>query len=229
MLIREQLIAAKFRSRVNRFTVKVTIKHETEAYLPNPGRMKELLTPGAPLLLTRRESKSRQTNYDTIAVQQKDVWVCIDSRIPNHVIHQALLEKRLPEFANYTEIRPEYRYGASRIDFLLLGRRRALLEIKGCTLVRGRRALFPDAPTARGTKHLQELIKALDDDYQTSILFLVQRPDADDFAPNDETDPGFAAALRAADAAGVEVIAYTSTFGKNRISLNRRIPVQFQA
>ncbi len=205
------------------------MNHGTHAYLPNPGRMRELLIPGIPLLLMRKESRNRRTSYDTIAVRHKGVWVCIDSRIPNQAIHQALLKRKLPEFTDYTEIRPEYRYGESRLDFLLKGSRRVLLEVKGCTLVRGGIALFPDAPTKRGTKHLHELIKALDDDYWTSILFLVQRPDADEFAPNDEADLEFGAALRAADDAGVEVIAYTSTFNRNQISLGRRIPVLLHA
>jgi sugar fermentation stimulation protein A len=223
--IRDPLIEAKFLRRLNRFTVQVSTNHETQAYLPNPGRLRELLTPGATLLLARRELENRKTSYDTIAVQHNNLWVCIDSRIPNHLIHQALLEKQLKEFRNYTEIRPEYSYGASRIDFLLTGAERALLEVKGCTLVRGRTALFPDAPTKRGTKHLTELISAHSQGFRACMFFLIQRPDADYFAPNDETDPDFAATLRTAQTAGVEIITYTSTFQRSRITLNRRIPV----
>lgn len=210
----------------NRFVIQVALDEPQKVYLPNPGRLRELLLPGTTILLRRAQLPTRKTGYDAIAVRHKGLWVCIDSRIPNQVILQELLRGRIPKFKNYTEIRPEYQFGDSRFDFLLEDGHNCMLEVKGCTLVRKKLALFPDAPTERGTRHLNNLVRAVQEGYRACILFLVQRPDAESFSPNDKTDPDFAEALRYALASGVEAIAYTSTFTKRAILMKKRIPIR---
>ncbi len=226
MQITEELFEARFLKRLNRFTIQVAMNGVENAYLPNPGRLKELLRPRARILLAKEQNPVRKTRYDGVAVLHNDVWVCIDSRIPNQVIREEITRKRLPEFKNYERLRPEFRFNHSRFDFLLNDN--CILEVKGCTLIRRGLALFPDAPTERGARHLRELIDATKQGYRACILFLVQRPDADRFAPNDSTDPDFAATLRKASVRGVEVIAYTSTFTKGAIKMGRRIPVELK-
>jgi sugar fermentation stimulation protein A len=195
------------------------------SYLPNPGRLGELLFPGAEVLLSEVGVKRhRKTKYDLIGILQEDQIVSVDSRVPNHLILEALRNRDLDEFYEYQEIRPEYRYGHSRIDFYLANdEERCLLEVKSCTLVAEGVALFPDAPTKRGRRHISELITAKREGWRACVLFVVQRNDAQRFTSNDATDPAFGAILRRAVREGVEAYAYITEFIWHKIMLNGRI------
>jgi sugar fermentation stimulation protein A len=138
-----------------------------------------------------------------------------------------LKNKEVKEFLEYKFVKPEYRYERTRFDFFLANEReRCLLEVKSCTLVKEGVALFPDAPTMRGQRHLKNLIKAKDDGYRSSILFVVQRNEPNCFSPNDEIDPDFGKILRQAALQGVEIYAYRSIFLKNKIFLDEPIKVE---
>ncbi len=227
MKLRGEFSQATFLERLNRFEIRVSVHGiEEYVYLPNPGRLRELLRRNSKLLLRASHTTGRKTRYDGFAVKHLGLWICIDSRVPNQVIHEELRRGQIPEFKRYQTIRPEYKYGESRIDFLLQDGDSCLLEVKGCTLVRRRVALFPDAPTERGTRHLSELVHAVEDGNQACIFFLVQRPDADLLRANEQTDPKFAEALRDAVNSGVQALAYTSSLDRGRIRLLRRIPVR---
>ena len=191
MRIHGTLVTGVFNRRPNRFTALVSIDgREVRCFLPNPGRMGELLVPSVKLVLREVESRRRKTRYDLIAVHNDGRLVSIDSRVPNLLLLEALKEGKLEEFPRYSMIKPEYVYGRSRFDFLLSNNvERCLMEVKSCTLVRNRVALFPDAPTARGRRHLLELAKAKREGYRACVLFIIQRTDVDAFSPNDETDP----------------------------------------
>jgi sugar fermentation stimulation protein A len=159
--------------------------------------------------------------------------VSLDTRLPNRLVREALLNNRLEEFGDYGKVTAEYPYGLSRLDFLLeeqSGNKdsKCLLEVKSCNLVVGDVALFPDAPTERGSRHLKELMKAksLDNRYRTCIMFIVQRDDANSFEPNRRTDPKFAKNPCRALAKEVEAYAYTVHFKEDSMTLARSIPIR---
>ncbi|MEE9592282.1 MAG: DNA/RNA nuclease SfsA [Thermoplasmata archaeon] len=218
------LLEAAFEERLNRFLVRVDRAGRTTlCHLPNPGRLLELLQPGAPVLLDRRSRQGRKTEYDLVAVRKGEVWVSVDTRLPNRAVRAWLTEGVLPEFRGYSSIHPEVVLGESRLDFLLRNGRECYLEVKSCTLVEDGNALFPDAPTARGTRHVETLARAGEEGFRACILFVVQRPDARRFRPRDKTDPVFGKALREAQATGVEVFAYRATFDRTTLIDPQRI------
>lgn len=207
------LLEARFRTRHNRFLVEVERDGQRLlCHLPNPGRLQELLVPAARVQLAPRPGPTRKTSYDLVAVRTDTVWVSLDTHLPNEAVGRALREGRLPGFDPSREVRSEVPLGASRVDFLLRDGRDYYLEVKSVTLVEGGTALFPDAPTERGQRHMRELADAVGPETSAGVLFLVQRPDARRFRPHEAMDPGFAAALRDAHAAGVEVHAFRSRF-----------------
>lgn len=217
-----------FDLRLNRFLCLAKIRgKQHECFLPNPGRLTELLNQGRKILVLPKKRQGRRTAYDLFAVYHANLWVVVDSRVPNFLVYEALKERLLPEFADCREIIKEPVYNASRLDFLLKGRGKPwLLEVKSCTLVKRGVALFPDAPTERGQRHVKELISASNNGFRTCILFLIQRNDARVFSPNYETDEKFGKALRMAAEKGVLVLAYSSTFDGTRISLAGRLPIR---
>lgn len=220
---------ATFRARPNRFLGVVEVEGRRDlCFIPNPGRMEELLHPGAKVYLLERASEGRKTRYDLVLVDLEGTLVSADSRAPNKVVAEAIEAGRLPEFRGLGIGRREPAFGDSRLDFQLSdGRTSLLLEVKSCTLVRGRTGLFPDAPTERGRRHLRTLVKALGRG-RAAVLFLIQRADAENFQPNGETDPRFAEALGEAADRGVEVYAYNSVVTLEGVYINRRVPVDLR-
>ncbi|MEM3752785.1 MAG: DNA/RNA nuclease SfsA [Candidatus Bathyarchaeia archaeon] len=218
-----------FKKRLTRFSAQVKVGEKiVECFLPNPGRLSELLFSGVRVVLKEaRTADDRKTAYDLVGVYHDGKVVSIDARIPNKLVFEALRNGDLPEFLVYTVIKPEHYYGRAKFDFFLegLGLKPCLLEIKSCTLVRDGVAMFPDAPTERGARHVLELVKALKNGYRTAVLFIIQRDDAYMFTTNDETDPKFRTTLREAHKWGVEVYAYSASFAKNRVWLNGKVEV----
>ncbi len=204
---------ATFVSRPNRFLVNLIPdgKKELEkAFLHDPGRMKELLTPEARLVIRKPLSLTdRKTQWDILAVHYNDILVTINSSLPNLVTKIALSNGWIEELQNYENIKPEVRHGNSRLDFMLSkNKERCFVEVKGVTLVNGQKALFPDAPTTRGVKHLKELIKIKSQGDRAVVLFMCMRDDPIDFSPNEETDPNFSKQLQEAERNGVEILVY---------------------
>ncbi len=189
--------------------------------------MTELIRPGIRLRVREMAADGRKTRHDVVAVDTGERVISVDTRVPNRLISAALGSRALPEFSEYPRVVPECGYGNSRFDFLLSnGRRRCLLEVKSCTLVEDGRALFPDAVTERGRRHLLHLVHALAEGYRASFLFLLQRDDAEVVSPNDRTDPEFGEALRLAAGRGVEILAYRSRMERDRIVLGSRLHVE---
>jgi sugar fermentation stimulation protein A len=220
------LIPALFRERPNRFLGIVEIgSQRVQCFIPNPGRMNELLYPGAKVHLLRKESKARKTDYDLVLVDHDGILVSIDSRVPNKVVSESINEGKIPEFRNLSLNRVEYIYLDSRLDILLKGdEAQLLLEVKSCTLVEETIALFPDAPTKRGRRHLRTLQRGLAEG-RAAILFLIQRGDAHSFKPNVSTDPDFDATLREVANLGVEAYAYSSKVTEKGVYMSRRVPI----
>ncbi len=226
MRFNEPLIPAEFISRPNRFIGIVRIdEHQTECFIPNPGRMRELLRPKTRVYLAPRNPENRKTAYDLSLVDLNGTLISVDSRVPNRIASEAIEQGMIPEFSGLSVEKAEYTYNDSRLDFLLKGKGiQLLLEVKSCTLVRGGAALFPDAPTKRGSKHLRTLMGWLAQG-RAAILFIIQRPDAESFRPNEATDPTFAETLREASNLGVEVYAYKTDVSLERIVLNQSVQV----
>lgn len=192
-----------FTERPNRFIAKVNINgREETVHVKNTGRCKELLIPGATVILEEGANSARKTKYDLIAVHKESLGlVNIDSQAPNKVVYEWLKSK------DYDLIRPEYTYSNSRFDFYMeKGSERYLMEVKGCTLEIDGIGYFPDAPTERGVKHLRELTEAVKAGYKCRLAFVIQMPGISEVRANTATHPEFGAALEKAEAAGVEVL-----------------------
>lgn len=225
--ITDQLKEATFLKRENRFACLVELQGNKEkVYLPNSGRLDSVFCPGQKVFLAERAAPSRSTKYDLVMTNSNGILVSVDARVPEELVYQALHQKDLPQFSDYPSIRREVAFGRSRLDFLLSrGSAQCFLEVKSVTLVYGNRAAFPDAPTTRGRRHLESLVHAKKEGYETAILFIVQREDADCFSPNDKVDPDFGQALRTAQLRGVSVYAYRCNVNPEEIELAGQLPV----
>ena len=199
----QNIIHGQFHSRPNRFIAKVWIDGELETvHVKNTGRCRELLLPGAEVILECCDQPTRKTKYDLIGVYKEGLGlVNIDSQAPNKVAKEWLLQQ------DYTCVRPEYTYGDSRIDFYMeRGEERYLMEVKGCTLEVDGIGYNEAAPTERGIKHLHELSKAVDEGYHCMLAFVIQMEGIHEVRANAETHPAFGVALEEARQAGVEIV-----------------------
>lgn len=219
----DNIVRGRFLSRPNRFIALVDIDGaETVCHVKNTGRCRELLVPGAEVYLVPGTAPGRKTPYDLVAVDKSGVLINMDAQAPNRVF---------AEFARTFDpqalsVRPEFRFGDSRLDFCLERPDGLhLVEVKGVTLESGGHARFPDAPTERGVKHLRELMRAVEQGHRATAFFVVQMAQVTDFAPNDDTHPAFGAALRQAAAAGVQVAAYACRVTPDTMSIDRPVPV----
>ena len=202
-------------------------------HLPNSGRMEELLVPGAlGLARPRPEGEPRKTAGELILIRHAGRWVSVDARLPNELMAACLAAGALSPFAGYATWQREVRWGQGRIDFRLHRPgegRGCLVETKSCNRVEGGVALFPDAPTARGARHLHELRAAVAQGWRAAVVWFVQRDDARELRPDARSDPAFARALAAAVAAGVEAYAYRCRVTPRRILVLDPIPVVLPA
>lgn len=224
------LTPVKLRRRINRFVIEV-VKDEDgtplRLHLPNSGRMSELLTYDATGLAYLKVSPGRRTDGTLLLVHYHGRWVSVDAHMPNRLFARCLEYRALAPFRNFTVYRSEVTVDDTRLDFLLTspGGTTCLVETKSCNLVEDGIALFPDAPTLRGTRHLDLLSAHLGPDRRCAVVWFVQRDDAHCLQPHRRADPGFAAALARAVAAGVEAYAYRCQVTPTAITPLARIPV----
>ena len=220
-------IPAIFTARLNRFVALVQLNGSvSQAHIATSGRLHELLVPGASVLLEKSNSLLRKTQFSLRAVEYDGVWVSIDAQVPNRLVEKALRSRELLPFAGCDFIRREPAYSGGRLDFLLSEEGKDVyIEVKSVTLVEGRTALFPDAPTIRGRRHLVCLQELAQSGCRAAVLFVVQREDACCFAANSATDPLFADELRDAVAGGIEAYAYGCKVEAAQIILLERLPV----
>ncbi len=198
-----EIVTGTFIDRPNRFVAHVDIEGSIHTvHVKNTGRCKELLLPGVVVYLAVSDNPARKTKYDLVAVEKAGFGLInIDSQAPNVVVKEWL------QCQGYDHIRPEYTYGSSRIDFYMeKGEDRYLLEVKGCTLERDGIGYFPDAPTARGSKHLRELAAASGLGYTCFLAFVIQMEGVHLVRPNIEMDPAFGQAMKEAVDAGVKIL-----------------------
>ena len=172
-----------FRSRPNRFIAEVDVGDQLQrCHVKNTGRCKELLLPGATAYLNQADNPNRTTKYDLIAICKGDSLVNIDSQAPNHVFREYLQAGRYID--SITTIKSEAKYGGSRFDFYVETKdRKIFIEVKGVTLEKDGIAFFPDAPTQRGIKHLNELAQSIQDGYEAHVIFIIQMKGIRHFEP----------------------------------------------
>lgn len=215
-----------FVSRENRFCATVLVEGRKETvHVKNTGRLKELLVPGAEVYLSEADNASRKTKYDLVTVRKGERLVSIDSQAANTIAGEWLKESRF--FGETAVIRPEVFFGKSRFDFYIeCGERKIFLEVKGCTLEKEGTALFPDAPTERGVKHINELCTCIDSGYEAYILFVIQMKGVRAFSPNDDTHKAFGDALRRASEKGVKIIAVDCNVFPDEVRAESFVPVE---
>ena len=220
-----RVIEGVFLERPNRFIAYCDIDGNREkVHVKNTGRCKELLVPGAKVYLSVSDNPERSTKWDLIAVRKGDKLINMDSQVPNDVAAEGL--RGIPMFSDVTEIRREFRYGNSRIDIMASdAENRYLIEVKGVTLEKDGVAMFPDAPTERGAKHLRELISSKEDGYIPCVLFVIQMEGVIRFEPNRVTDPIFSDTLKEAKDSGVNVLAYTCRVTPDSLVLSEPVEV----
>lgn len=216
---------AVFLERPNRFIAHCTVDGMLETvHVKNTGRCRELLVPGATVYLEKSSNPNRKTAYDLVTVETPFGLVNMDAAAPDQVAGELLRAGAI--LSSPTLVQPEVRFGASRLDFYAENdRQRLFVEVKGVTLRQGEWAVFPDAPTVRGAKHMGELVQAVAQGYRAMALLIVQMGGCTAFRPNRETDPAFCRALRDARAAGVEVRAVDCRVTPNTVTANRELPV----
>ncbi len=221
------IVQGIFIKRINRFVAHVWIDGVEEVvHVKNTGRCKELFIAGTTVILEAAQNPERKTRFSIIAIYKGNRLINIDSQVPNHVVFEALQHKQISEIAGIDGVRKEVTYGNSRFDlyFESLGGR-GFIEVKGVTLEEEGLVRFPDAPTVRGTKHVLEMIKAVENGYMGYIFFLVQMKGVKSFSPNSKTDPNFSAVLQHAAQKGVILLAYDSLVSEAEIVIGDRVDI----
>jgi len=228
MQLPSPLLSGRLVRRYKRFFADVELDDGTlvTAHTPNTGSMLQCAVPGYPVRVSANDNPKRKLKYTLELIRVNDFWVDTHTQRTNRVVEEGLLSGTIAELAGGT-VTPEYRFGDSRLDFLLeRGEEKILVEVKNVTLTDGgSTALFPDAVTTRGQKHLRELAGALTQGYRAVIFFLVQRGEAEVFSPADAIDPEYGRLLREVAGQGVEVLAYRSCVSETENRIGRRIPV----
>lgn len=225
------LIPGRLIRRYKRFLADVELAdgQVVTAHCANSGSMKGCNIPDSPVLLSAQNKPSRKLLYTWEMVFVNNTWIGINTAHPNLIVSEAVSTGAVPELSGYTQLQREVRYGKenSRIDILLRNEEQMLcyVEVKNVTLSEGTRALFPDAVTERGQKHLRELMEMVNNGHRGVIFFLVQRGDTTSVSPADTIDPAYGRLLRTALAAGVEALAYTALVTPTEITLTHRLPV----
>lgn len=220
------IVEGRFIERPNRFIAKVEIGGVTETvHVKNTGRCRELLVKGTTVYLEKSNNPERKTGYDLIAVLKNGkTLINMDSQIPNAVTEEWLRKGNL--FSKDAVIRREVTHNKSRFDFYIEeGGRKIFLEVKGCTLETDGIARFPDAPTERGVKHINELIDCVNEGFEAYILFVIQMKGIKHFEPNNVTHKAFGDALRNAENKGVNILAYDCNVTKDTIEIDKEIKV----
>jgi len=214
-----------FVKRLNRFVAIVKINGvEETVHVKNTGRCGELLIRGAKIYLQYVDKESRKTKYSLISILKGDNLFNIDSQVPNKVIEDALRNNKIKGLKDLDFLKREQTYGNSRFDFYFeKDNRKGYIEVKGVTLENNGEAKFPDAPTSRGTKHVNELVEAKKDGYESYIFFLLQFKGAKNFSTNREMDPTFAKAVDEAIENDVEVLVYDSVVTKDSIIISEKV------
>lgn len=225
------LIEGTFIKRYKRFFVDAALDDGriVTAHCPNTGSMLGLIEEGAPVYLSPAADPNRKLQFTLEMIKTPTSWVGVNTGRPNKIVHEALLAGKVPELKDIQTIKPEQKYGAnSRIDLLVQQSSGQLcyVEVKNVTLAEGQTALFPDAVTARGAKHLADLAQEAQKGHRAMMFYLVQRGDCTQFTIAAHIDPHYHAELQKAIAAGVEILVYSCHLTPKNITLAHKLPVK---
>lgn len=225
----ERIRKVFFIERPNRFIAYVQLDGEKETvHVKNTGRCAELLVPGAPVYIQESVNPARKTKWNLIAVEKGKRMINMDSQIPNKVVQEWIEGGNL--FPDVHLVRPETTYGNSRFDlYVEAGDSRIFIEVKGVTLEEDGVCRFPDAPSDRAVKHMEELVRAKKEGYETYVFFVIQMKDVRYFTPNTDTHPAFAEALKKAAAAGVKILAYDCEVTSDSITIREPVDVVLES
>ena len=225
----ERISKGTFLERPNRFIAYAELSGKTEViHVKNTGRCAELLIPGASIYVQESDNPARKTKWDLIGVEKGSRMINMDSQVPNLVVKEWIESGHLT--SDIRMVRPETAYGNSRFDlYVETGSSRIFIEVKGVTLEEEGVVRFPDAPSDRAVKHLQELEKAVREGYEAYVFFVIQMKGVRYFTPNMDTHPAFCEALKSAKAAGVNILAYDCRVSGDRIEIADPVPVVLES
>ena len=219
--------------RYKRFLADIELadKSVLTVHCPNSGSMQGCSQPGSPVMISRSDNPGRKYPHTLEMVQVGSVWVGVNTFLTNKLVREALEKKVVIEFGSLESITQEVKTSANtRLDFLLEREgKKIYMEVKNCSLSENRVAMFPDAVTVRGTKHLHELAALKQQGHKAAVFFCVQRGDADFFMPAAHIDPLYAETLIKVKAEGVKVFAYQAEVNPSEITIARKLPVKLTA
>lgn len=224
-MIYNNIVEGIFLNRPNRFIANVIIDGKKEiAHVKNTGRCKEILIEGTKVFLEKSNNPNRKTKYSVISALKGDTLINIDSQVPNTVVYESINNGRIHNFKDITFLKREVKYNDSRFDlYFETKKRKGFIEIKGVTLEVNGLSMFPDAPTTRGTKHVKEMIQAVQEGYCGYIFFLIQIDNINKFTPNANMDKDFSDALIQAKKSGVKILAYNSIVTPTEIAIGEKV------
>lgn len=219
------MVSGHFLERPNRFIAHVEIDGQTQiCHVKNTGRCRELLLPGVVVWCQQAQNPTRKTKFDLVAVKKGHRLINMDSQAPNAAAKEWLMADGLGKIS---DLRPETFYDQSRFDFAFVkDEKQCYLEVKGVTLENDGVCAFPDAPTARGARHLRELIRAAQEGFGAYVLFVIQMSDVKYLRPYEETDPAFATALREAAASGVQLLAMDCAVTPDSMTIGKPVEIK---
>jgi len=230
MQFKQELQPGILIKRYKRFLADIELadKKVLTVHCPNTGSMLGCSEPGSPVMISRSDNPGRKYPHTLEMVQAGSVWVGVNTSLTNKLVREALEKKIIKEFGRLDVITQEVKTSArTRLDFLLeRGSRRIYMEVKNCSLAESRAAMFPDAVTARGTKHLHELAALKKQGHGAAVFFCVQRGDADYFKPANHIDPAYAEALANVALEGVMILAYQADVTPREIAIAMKLPVK---
>lgn len=220
----------KIHKRYKRFLSDIELPNGEiiNAHVPNTGSMKECWAPAWKVLLTHADDPKRKLQYTLEMTHNGKTWICVNTGLTNKLAHEGIANGVVKELEGYGTIKPEQKYKASRIDFFLSGHDSlpdCFVEVKNVTLIEGERALFPDAVSTRGQKHLLDLMEIVDQGQRACMLYVINREDAQSFSPAQEIDPEYARLLKQAQEKGVEILAYRCKLNEEEILLETPLSV----
>lgn len=232
MNFKQKLIHGTLVKRYKRFLadVKTDDGEEVTAHCTNSGSMKSCLENGAEVYLSPVDDPKRKTRFTWEMIKINGDWVGINTGNPNKLAFEAIVNGQIPELNNYSTIKREVKFGDSRFDVFAENiNEKCFVEVKNVTLKEGKYALFPDAVTTRGQKHLKALMEVKKQGMRAVMLYIVQRSDVEIFSPAAHIDPNYASFLKEAVSAGVEVIVIQAKVTPEKIELVKKLPVEIES
>lgn len=231
MQFQNPLVEGTILKRYKRFLADVELPsgEVITAHTANTGSMKTCWEPGWKVLMSFHDNPKRKLKYSLEMIHNSNTWIGINTSLPNKMAVEAIENGTIKELQGYDKIKPEAKIGKSRIDILLSKEdgEQCYVEVKNVTLLGDNKlALFPDAVSERGQKHLRELTGLVNEGIRSAMLYIVQREDVDRFSPADEIDPEYGRLLREAKEAGVEVLCYQCTLTPDGIEVTKPLPVE---